>query len=153
MTYTTNYQLPQWVKSDRIMMDDFNNANQKLDTALKSQADTLAQHAQALLEVGNCIFYTTTYTGTGGQGSGSRNSLTFPHTPYFVAVTGENRGHILLFRGANAYANIGAGANYHGAVSWSGKTVYWYTGSGHVNAQMNESGVTYQVLALLAADE
>ena len=30
MTKTTNYQLNQWAKSDRIMMDDFNADNQKL---------------------------------------------------------------------------------------------------------------------------
>ena len=26
MDYTTNYHLPQWVESDRIMMEDFNEA-------------------------------------------------------------------------------------------------------------------------------
>ena len=36
MTYTTNYQLNQWAKSDRIMMTDFNADNQKLDAALKT---------------------------------------------------------------------------------------------------------------------
>lgn len=39
MTKTTNYQLNQWAKSDRIMMDDFNADNQKLDAALKEVAD------------------------------------------------------------------------------------------------------------------
>ena len=34
MTKTTNYQLNQWAKSDRIMMDDFNADNQKIDAAL-----------------------------------------------------------------------------------------------------------------------
>ena len=32
--HTTNYQLNQWVKSDRILMDDFNADNQKLEAAL-----------------------------------------------------------------------------------------------------------------------
>ena len=27
--YTTNYQLNQWAKSDRIMMDDFNVATER----------------------------------------------------------------------------------------------------------------------------
>ena len=34
MTKTTNYQLNQWAKSDRIMMDDFNADNAKIDAAL-----------------------------------------------------------------------------------------------------------------------
>lgn len=34
MNYTENYQLPQWVESDRVLMDDFNAANAKVDQAL-----------------------------------------------------------------------------------------------------------------------
>ena len=34
MTKTTNYQLNQWEKTDRILMDDFNADNQKLEAAL-----------------------------------------------------------------------------------------------------------------------
>ena len=34
MTKTTNYQLSQWAKSDRLMMDDFNADNAKIDAAL-----------------------------------------------------------------------------------------------------------------------
>ena len=55
MTKTTNYQLNQWAKSDRIMMDDFNSDNAKIDAALKANADAIAA-------VG---YVTGTYTGTG----------------------------------------------------------------------------------------
>lgn len=34
MNYTSNYQLSQWDKSDRILMEDFNADNAKVDTAL-----------------------------------------------------------------------------------------------------------------------
>ena len=34
MEYTTNYQLPTWVESDRIQMDDFNDMTDKLDAAI-----------------------------------------------------------------------------------------------------------------------
>ena len=37
MTKTTNYQLNQWEKTDRILMDDFNADNAKLDAALYSK--------------------------------------------------------------------------------------------------------------------
>ena len=34
MNYTENYHLPQWVKSDRILMEDFNQAMEKIDAGL-----------------------------------------------------------------------------------------------------------------------
>ena len=37
MKKTTNYQLNQWEKTDRILMDDFNADNAKLDAALLSK--------------------------------------------------------------------------------------------------------------------
>ena len=45
MKKTTNYQLNQWAKTDRILMDDFNADNAKID-------ETLAAHAAALAAVG-----------------------------------------------------------------------------------------------------
>ena len=47
MTKTTNYQLNQWAKSDRVMMDDFNADNAKIDAALKANADAIAETAAA----------------------------------------------------------------------------------------------------------
>ena len=41
MNYTQHYQLPQWVDSDRIMMDDFNDMTQKLDTGLAELEEEL----------------------------------------------------------------------------------------------------------------
>ena len=37
MTKTTNYQLNQWAKSDRVMMDDFNADNTKIRRRAQSQ--------------------------------------------------------------------------------------------------------------------
>ena len=44
---TTNYQLNQWDGEDRILRTDFNSDNQKIDAALKSQADALAAETAA----------------------------------------------------------------------------------------------------------
>ena len=56
MTKTTNYQLNQWEKTDRIMMDDFNADNAKLD-------ETLAVHAAALAgKVPMTVLYDETLT-------------------------------------------------------------------------------------------
>ena len=55
MNHTTNYQLSQWAKSDRLMMDDFNADNQKIDAALKANADAAMQ------------FITGSYVGDGTE--------------------------------------------------------------------------------------
>ena len=40
MDYTTNYHLPQWVESDRIMMEDFNEAMAAIDGGIKAAQNT-----------------------------------------------------------------------------------------------------------------
>ena len=47
MQQTTNYQLNQWEKTDRILMADFNGDNSKVDAALKASADAAAAEAAA----------------------------------------------------------------------------------------------------------
>ena len=55
MQKTTNYQLPKWEKTDRILMENFNDMTAALDAALKANADAIAA-------VG---YVTGRYTGTG----------------------------------------------------------------------------------------
>ena len=45
MKQTSNYQLNQWEKTDRILMEDFNGDNAKVDAALKAQASDMASLA------------------------------------------------------------------------------------------------------------
>lgn len=47
MNKTANFQLNQWEKTDRIMMEDFNRDNAAIDTALKSNADAVAAETAA----------------------------------------------------------------------------------------------------------
>ncbi len=47
MDYTTNYHLPQWVESDRIMMEDFNEAMAAIDDGIKEAQDTADSSAAA----------------------------------------------------------------------------------------------------------
>ena len=49
MNYTTNYHLPQWVESDRILMEDFNDAMAGIDQGLQG-AQTAAETAQTTAE-------------------------------------------------------------------------------------------------------
>ena len=47
MIQTANYQLSQWESTDRILMADFNTDNQKIDAALKANAEAIAAEAEA----------------------------------------------------------------------------------------------------------
>ena len=67
---TANFQLTQWEKTDRIMMEDFNRDNAAIDTALKGNADGVAALQTALASCG-------TYTGTGKFGKDNPYQLTF----------------------------------------------------------------------------
>ena len=47
MNKTANFQLTQWEKTDRIMMEDFNRDNAAIDAALKGSADAVAAETAA----------------------------------------------------------------------------------------------------------
>ena len=47
MNKTANFQLNQWEKTDRIMMEDFNRDNAAIDAALKGNADAVAAETAA----------------------------------------------------------------------------------------------------------
>ncbi len=71
MNYTTNYHLPQWVKEDRIMMDDFNRAMADIEKGLvnaQTVADAARQTANtAHTEATTLPYAVGTYTGTGAD--------------------------------------------------------------------------------------
>ena len=46
LNYTENYQLPQWEETDRVLMDDFNAANGKMDEVL-GQLHTTTENLSA----------------------------------------------------------------------------------------------------------
>ena len=90
MEYTTNYQLPVWAETDRILRTDFNEAYQKLDAALKTNADTTAANTSAIASKGNCMVISGSYTGTGGVGSAAPNSLSFDKKPLAILILPAN---------------------------------------------------------------
>ena len=147
VTYTTNYQLPQWVKSDRIMMDDFNDANSKIDTALKSQADALNSLETNMASLGNCQLYYTTYTGTGTYGSSHPTTLTFPGYPALVVLFSGDSGYMIAARSSNRAVHFFNDTSCI-QVIWSENTLSWSHYQSDVH-QLNAAGVTYSVVALL----
>ena len=136
MKKTTNYQLNQWEKSDRILMDDFNSDNAKLEAALSNR---------------NCQFYTTTYVG---QGSGITQTLTFPHKPMAVFIMGNRRdinSYIFLASIRNAPYLQGDGRS--AIAEWGERTFSWSPCSAGASFSGNLKGIDYNVLALLDPDD
>ena len=100
MNYTTNYHLPQWVESDRILMEDFNDAMAGIDQGIQgakaaaetaqTTADTAEQKAEALADAytpSNQPFVVGTYVGTGKD-----TTVTLGFRPKFVVISGMQPG-------------------------------------------------------------
>ena len=164
---TSNYQLNQWERSDKIQMEDFNADNAKIDAALSGKAEasaveglsqtvaalsqTVSGHTSALSGKGNCRLYVTSYTGTGGYGSSRPNTLSFPQRPAVVFVAGSSGHHAMFTRNMSySHTTSSMGENWSLTVSWSGNTLQWYT-TNVAAGQLNNSDQTYTVIALMVA--
>lgn len=160
MNKTANFQLTQWEKTDRIMMEDFNRDNAAIDTALKSNADKAAALQTTLAGAGNCEIVYGSYTGNGQYGSGQPNTLNFAHKPVFVCVQQKTNPdtsteYALRMIRDSVWAN-GTEDNYTYSqiVTWGANSVSWYSVDPNFAAQQfNESGKIYQYIALLEAGE
>ena len=73
MEYTTNYHLPQWVETDRIMMGDFNDAMASIEEGMSSNAEAAAEKP----------YVVGSYTGTGQQ-----MTITLGFRPSFLIING-----------------------------------------------------------------
>ena len=163
---TSNYNLNQWVNSDRVLMSEFNADNAKIDAALKAQdtaiagkasasalsalQSTVSQHTAALAGKGNCQIYVTSYTGSGKCGSADPNRLTFSKKPMVIFVCGNTSVMTLIQGMGTSWAANSTSAGSAVSVTWSGNTVSWYGDQAY--SQMSSNGQTYRVLALLQAD-
>ena len=94
-SYTTNYQLHQWVPGDNFLRTDFNEDFAKIDaaikgvetaanTALAGKAGTAALEAVQALANGKAEVVLGTYTGTGGT---KAVSLGFRPRAVFITYT------------------------------------------------------------------
>lgn len=156
MKQTPQYQLYQWEKMDRILMEDFNRDNAKVDAALAevrasaaASAATLAQHTAAIAKLGNCQIYTTSYTGNGTYGETNPCSLSFPKPPVVVMIFGG--GQWWIGNPDSGLTFLADGRFVMGSCSRTGSTLSWYVAAGNARQQMNYSGTRYYVAALLNA--
>ena len=119
-------------------------------TALDALKNTVNKHTTTLTGKGNCQLYTTSYTGTGTNGAKAPNSLTFPYKPLVVFLAGVEGMQSILVQGQNTGAAAGTGNGYILTITWSGNSVSW-SNFNSAFGQMNETGETYVVVALLKA--
>ena len=148
MNKTANFQLTQWEKTDRIMMEDFNRDNAAIDTALKGNADKAAALQTALAGAGNCEIGMISYTGTGKSGDSNPTTVTFPKMPagfflcgaetYLVIRGGDDHALMIYYTGSTTYVS-------QMQVSWKGNQ--FQISSSKPTYQLNEEGVPYWGLA------
>ena len=120
--HTPHFNLNQWERDDRILMDDFNADNAKIDAALAAQAEA---HAALEAKSGNVTMSVFTYTGTGTYGSSNPTRIAFPQMPAAFILLGPA---MFIGSGGKTLATIsfsfgGYGHTYAADVSWSGNVL------------------------------
>ena len=154
MENTSNYGLKRWDGEDRILHTEFNDNWDKIDTALKGNADGVAAETAAreagisalqtaLAGAGDCLFEVKTYTGNGQKGEANAIRFTFSRQPQLVCITGYGTTAIGVRGSKLALSNDSGGLQ----MIWSGNTVSWYNEYNYIS-HMNNSGSTYTVIAL-----
>ena len=99
--------------------------------------------------VANCRIAYGTYTGSGGYGSGSPNSLTFDFTPLLVVV-GNTEGTdyvawpTVMIRGADSHGDSDQQRIY---ITWNDRSISWYNPS-HPSYQNNVKGRQYNYVVI-----
>lgn len=162
--HTSKYQFNLWEKSDKVLMEDFNDDNRKTEDALialdasKVGYPELEELAGELASTRETIpkFDVGTYTGAGEYGSGNKNSLTFAFVPKLVVIEGE-QAILVLLPGQTKGVAVVSNAHCYMTVKWSGATLSWYvsggsTGTGDVyltgTQQLNKKNAVYHYLAI-----
>ena len=114
------------------------------EIAQRQEGDGALQSALALK--GNCQIYYGTYIGDGQRS----RTLTFSGRPLLIQIMGGNLQCLSVQGNPNLMCRTNGSAGEVCSVSWSGNTFTW---SGYSEYCANNSGETYYVAALIAADE
>ncbi len=101
MDYTKNYHLPQWVKEDRVMMDDFNRAMADIEGGLSGNAQAAAKAqnsannaqsaADAARRIADAAYSPTQKPYVVGSYTGTREiiSITLGFRPSYMIISGQ----------------------------------------------------------------
>lgn len=151
MNQTEIHGLSQWEKPDRILMEDFNADNQKIEQALTEQAEQLAPITAQIGKLGNCQVYATSYIGTGDTAG---KSITFPAKPIIVMISDSSGRTRNIFWQGMPLSPYLTQTTYPATLTWSGNSVTLTDGETTKSADkiFNKSGSTYYLAALLQMD-
>jgi len=153
MNQTSNYQLNQWGAADRILREDFNRDNAKIDAALAGMAAAQSELAAQIANCGNCSISITSYTGTGTSGTSNPTKINFSRKPVAFIVRGYRTLVIWTNLDSSTTFVMADGGNGVGlpttTVSWSGNQAQLVNTSSMYAAafQANESSRVYHVIA------
>ena len=162
MDYTTNYHLPQWVESDRIMMEDFNEAMAAIEKGLTDgkndlkagmeQAQTQLETLSAALGSGgkNARIQWGTYEGRGASSQSDPTRITCSFAPAVVFIHYNaygGYGSIVLIRDEARYV-VDTFNHYAVLLSWSDTDVSFYPEKQEAGPLYDQATYTYHYLAL-----
>ena len=112
---------------------------------LTQAVDAAATKANAVDSRGNCEIYSGSYVGNGS--STTPVTMTFPHKPLIIFVSGRDALNLIAWRGQSGSKLLEVPSTSI-TVTWGERNVAW-SGTNY----LNYTGFTHQVIALLAADE
>ena len=162
MDYTTNYHLPQWVESDRIMMEDFNEAMAAIEKGLsdgKNNVETNTEQMQTQLEALSAALGTGgknarlqwgSYMGTGVSSSSQPATISFDFAPAVVFIYYNYSGAYGMITLLRSVERMVADTFYHKniLVSWSDHEVSFYPEEEGGNPYFNVSSYPYYYVAV-----
>ena len=154
MNYTTNYHLPQWAETDRIMMEDFNQMCSDIDQGIKTAqvtantAQGTANTAQGVASAAYCPtnkpYVVGTYTGS-IYGS---TTVNLGFRPSFLIISSMEATGLTGWTPLLGYTVITAGGNVTDCVTLT-DTGFTTTSLEDVNdyPKLNDSRRTYAYIA------
>ena len=145
MNYTKNYHLPQWVETDRIQMEDFNQAMADIDQGIKDAQET-ANTAQGTATAAYCPtnkpYVVGSYTGNGGT-----VTVTLGFKPSFLIVSGESSTNANSSSSLGMYTVITAGNVQTGSIELTASGFLAHVLANNNAPEMSVSNRKYDYIA------
>ena len=135
MNYTTNYHLPQWDETDRVMRTDFNAAMAEIEAGMSENAQAAEQAAEL------------TYTMGSYTGNGSTQNIHLGFRPRFVIIFGDQSSS--LSNGSPTYVAIASEqiSSQRLFMTDEGFRVVKVGESNRTFPRANDSGIYYNFIA------
>lgn len=158
---TPNYRLSRWEGTDRILVEEFNDNWDKIDTAIKGNAGAIAAEVSAresgdstlrttlqaaLAKCGNCQIFVGAFTGDGA----AARTLTFSGKLLYLLVTTaeghrKNRSLSMIRGTTTTYADV-SDYNSVTAVSWTDTSVTFETPNPAYGVNIDQTAYVYMAL-------